>query len=73
MDDGDGALAIEMMAGQPQQALLQTIYNGSASCQACGMLMNPVAAMYGGTTCPDCQTQKNARQVNDLMGGTNGR
>lgn len=73
MDDGDGALAIEMLAGQPQQAILQTIYNGSAECRSCGTLMSPVTAMYGDRTCPDCTTLRSATKVQNLVGGNNGR
>lgn len=74
MDDGDGALAVEMLAGESPQALLQTIYNGSASCQGCGTLMNPVTSMYGGgKSCPDCTTMASAARKDDLLGGRNGR
>lgn len=73
MDDGDGALAVEMLAGEQPQAILQTIYNGSATCQGCGCLMNPVTAMYGGTRCPDCTTQQSAERVDEMLGGRNGR
>lgn len=68
MDDGDGAFAIELMAGEPSQAILQTIYNGSAACQGCGCLMNPLTTMYTGNYCPDCMTKKSAKQVKDLIG-----
>lgn len=68
MDDGDGALAVEMLAGESPQAILQTIYNGSAACHGCGGLMNPVAAMYGHILCPDCTTKKSAARVRDLIG-----
>lgn len=68
MDDGDGALAIEMMAGQPQQAILQTIYNGSATCAGCGCVMNPVTSMYTGNTCPDCVSGQAAKSVAQMTG-----
>jgi DNA-directed RNA polymerase subunit RPC12/RpoP len=68
MDDGDGAFAIELMAGLPQQAILQTIYNGSASCQGCGSLMNPTQQMYLGNRCPDCMTKKHGKHVQTLVG-----
>ena len=68
MDDGDGGYAIELMAGMPQQAILNTIYNGSAACQGCGSLMNPVTKMYLGNSCPDCMTQKSAKHVKTLIG-----
>ena len=67
MDDGDGAFAVELMAGQPNDAILQTIYNGSAACPGCGMVLTPVAAMYGGL-CPDCLTAKNAKNIQKNLG-----
>jgi DNA-directed RNA polymerase subunit RPC12/RpoP len=68
MDDGDGAFAIEMMAGQPAQAIMQTIYNGSATCSGCGAIMTPTTAMYTGTTCPDCMSRKAAKHVTQMIG-----
>lgn len=68
MDDGDGAFAIELMAGEPNQAILQTIYNGSATCQGCGSLMNPAVAMYNGTDCPDCMNKKAKKHAHSLVG-----
>lgn len=68
MDDDDGAFAVEMMAGQDPQAILQTIYNGSATCQGCGCTMTPVSVLYGGSYCPDCTTQKSAKHVQNLVG-----
>lgn len=67
MDDGDGAFAIEMMAGQPAQAVMATIYNGSQTC-GCGALIQPTTAMYTGSTCPDCMSRKAAKNVDQLMG-----
>lgn len=68
MDDGDGALAIEMMAGESPQTILQTIYNGSARCQGCGCLMNPLTAMYTGSKCPDCMTKSSAKRAQEMLG-----
>jgi hypothetical protein len=68
MDDGDGALAIEMMAGQSPQAILQTIYNGSAQCSGCDCVMNPLTTLYTGDLCPDCMTQKGAKRAQELLG-----
>ena len=67
MDDGDGAMPVELMAGQSPDAVLQTIYNGSATCQECGALMTPVAAMYTGTLCPECTARKGALRVKNRM------
>lgn len=68
MDDGDGALAIEMMAGQPAQMILDTVYNGSTMCQGCGCLMNPLTAMYTGNQCPDCMTKSSEKRAQELLG-----
>lgn len=68
MDDGDGSLPIEMMAGQPAQAILQTIYNGSGTCSACGCLMSPVVTMYSGSVCPECAAQRGSRRIKNRMG-----
>jgi hypothetical protein len=68
MDDGDGALAIEMMAGQSPQTILQTIYNGSAQCAGCGCVMNPLTTLYTGDVCPDCMTKKGATRAQELLG-----
>lgn len=68
MDDGDGALSVEMMAGQPDQAILQTIYNGTAACPGCGCLVSPIMTLYTGGMCADCVTRKSARNANRLLG-----
>lgn len=68
MDDGDGAFAIEMMAGQPADAILQTIYNGSAACTGCGALIQPTTAMYTGSICPDCVSHKAAKNIRQMTG-----
>lgn len=68
MDDGDGAYPVEMLTGQPAEAILETVYNGSGSCSGCGCLLNPVTKMYTGDICPDCVTKKAAKNVETLMG-----
>ena len=49
-------------------AMLATIYNGSAACAGCGGVMNPVTAMYAGGVCPDCTTTRSAKRVRQMMG-----
>ena len=68
MDDGDGAGMVEMLTSMPQQALLETIYNGSAPCAGCSCVMNPVTAMYSGGYCPDCTSNRGAKRVQEMMG-----
>ena len=67
MDSDDGAAPVEMMAGMPNEAILQTIYNGSAVCTQCGSLMTPVAAMYTGTICPECAARRGNQRVANRM------
>ena len=68
MDDGDGAYPVEMMAGQPNSAILQTIYNGTSMCQGCGCALSPVMTLFGGSLCPDCSTHRAHRSIKNLMG-----
>lgn len=68
MDDGDGALAVEMLAGESPQTILGTIYNGSATCRGCGCLMNPLTVMYTGDLCPDCMSKNSAKRAQELLG-----
>lgn len=67
MNDGDGSEMVEMMAGQPDAAVLGTIYNGSGSCLGCGSLMTPVAVMYGGNRCTDCSSRSADKQLKNRM------
>lgn len=67
MDSDDGAAPVEMMAGQPAEAILATIYNGSTYCTQCGSLMTPVAAMYTGTICPTCAARRSESRVTNRM------
>lgn len=68
MDDGDGAFTVEMMAGQPAEAILQTIYNGTAVCTGCGSLIQPTTALYTGSICPDCVSRKAAKNITHMIG-----
>lgn len=66
MDDGDGSGMVEMMAGSPD-AILATMYNGSASCMGCGSLMNPTQVMYLGPSCVDCSSHRSASKIKNRM------
>lgn len=68
MDDGDGALAIEMMAGKSPQEILQTIYNGSGECSGCGCTMSPLTTLYTGGQCTDCMTKSSGKRAQELLG-----
>lgn len=65
MDDGDGALTMEMQA--QQIALGQTIYNGSSPCPACGMIMNPVEFIQNRGMCQSCLTKSQLARVKGRM------
>jgi DNA-directed RNA polymerase subunit RPC12/RpoP len=69
MMDGDGAEMVEMMAGQPAEAILATMYNGSGTCLGCGALMNPVSVMYSGNRCSDCSSKTATSRVKNRMAG----
>lgn len=66
--DEDINLPMDLMAGRPNQAILDTIYNGSTPCQYCGSLINPTTALYLGSICPDCVTERGASRVQNLVG-----
>lgn len=68
MDDGDGALPIEMMAGMPSAAILQTVYNGSSVCPGCGGLLSPIVTLFSGGLCPECQTERIRKGFKNLTG-----
>ena len=65
MDDGDGALTMELQAG----SIAARIANRDR-CPMCGVKMDPVHAMYQGL-CSGCTSNKYEARVKGLM--TNGR
>jgi hypothetical protein len=54
----------EGMAGATDVSL-ETIYNGSRACKACGMRMNPVESLKDQDVCPNC----NRRKAHNLVKG----
>jgi hypothetical protein len=65
MLDGDGAEMMEMQARQIAENA--TRYKGSAPCPACGIIMNPVEALYSKGMCVNCYSQKLADRVKRKM------
>lgn len=64
-DDGDGALTMELQAKKIAQNA--TIYNSSAPCPTCGVLMNPVEFLSNQGHCLNCVTQKRAQRAKEKM------
>lgn len=64
MDDG-GGFTLEIQAGQLVSNAMN--YKGSAPCTMCGLIMNPVEALYSKGTCPSCYSQQRADRVKRKM------
>jgi predicted RNA-binding Zn-ribbon protein involved in translation (DUF1610 family) len=60
MFDGDGADTLELQAWKISQN--QINYRGSAPCPTCGVILNPVEAMYN-LLCPPCKEDRMAARV----------
>lgn len=65
MFDGDGAEMMELQAGQIAQNAMK--YKGSAPCPTCGVILNPVEALYSKGMCPACYAQKMSNRVKRKM------
>lgn len=65
MDDGDGSFILEMQARKIAENATQ--YKGSSPCPACGIVMNPVEALYSKGMCVNCYSQKMADRVKRKM------
>lgn len=64
---GDGMAGAMDVSLETQQALKGTVYNGSKSCQGCGMLMNPVQSLHSEDLCPGCKRRKLSKLVKGRM------
>lgn len=64
MDDGDGALSLELQAGAIAQNSIT--YKGSAPCPQCGIIMNPVEFMYS-LLCPPCTNKRRLARIKGKM------
>ena len=56
----------EGMAGATDVSL-ETVYNGSKSCKACGAIMNPVQSLQSQDHCPTCSRRKATNLVKGRM------
>jgi hypothetical protein len=65
MDDGDGSFMMEIQARQIAENA--TRYKGSAPCPACGIVMNPVEALYSKGMCASCYSQKMSKRIKRKM------
>jgi hypothetical protein len=65
MDTDSGAFILEMQAKKIVDNMMT--YNGSHPCPQCGVIMNPVQAMYSKGMCPDCFSQHSAKRLKDRM------
>lgn len=65
MDDGDGALTMELQARKIAENAVR--YNGSHPCPTCGVIMNPMEAIANQGHCLSCLTQRKLRRVSGRM------
>jgi hypothetical protein len=66
MNDGDGALTLELQAFKVAQNA--TMYKGSAPCPMCGIVMNPTEYMYSRLgVCPPCAETKKTNRIKGKM------
>lgn len=64
MDDG-GGFSLEIQAREIAENA--TRYKGSSPCPTCGIIMNPVEALYSKGGCPSCYSQSRADRVKRKM------
>jgi hypothetical protein len=65
MNDGDGMMTMVLQARQIADNA--TMYNGSAPCPTCGVIMNPVEFISNRGHCLSCVTQRNAKRIKEKM------
>jgi hypothetical protein len=65
MFDGDGAEMMELQAGKIAENATQ--YKGSHPCPTCGVILNPVEALYSKGMCQKCYSQKMSDRVKRKM------
>jgi len=62
--EGDAGGAAD--GGEQNDTSTTTVYNGSTQCEGCGVLIGPVAAMYG-SECHGCRRRRHHRHVKGRM------
>jgi len=65
MFDGDGSEMMELQARKIAENAM--LYKGSSPCPACGVVMNPVEALYSKGMCVSCYSQKMTDRVKRKM------
>jgi hypothetical protein len=65
MFDGDGMETMELQARKIAENATQ--YKGSAPCPTCGVILNPVEALYSKGMCQSCYANKMADRVKRKM------
>lgn len=66
MDDGDGALTVELQAGKLNKLLSSG--NPARKCPQCEIVMNPVEFMYSQQgLCPSCAETRRRNRVKGKM------
>jgi hypothetical protein len=65
MDMESGSYPLEMQVKKVVDNIMS--YNGSHPCPQCGVIMNPVQAMYSKGMCPQCFAQHSAKRLKDRM------
>lgn len=63
--DGDGGETLELQAYQI--AKNQIMYNGSAPCPQCGVVISPIEYMYNDGVCISCKNERASHRVKGRM------
>lgn len=64
---GEGMAGAEDVSLETQRELKRTMYNGSRSCKACGMDIDPVQSLVNQDLCPSCKRRKATNLVKGRM------
>ena len=62
-DDGSFPLEIQAAKVADMVASGATRYHGDSNCGVCGLVLNPVQALYSKGLCPQCSSHKAASRV----------
>lgn len=64
---GDGMAGATDIQFDTQQALKETVYNGTHQCKGCGAGIDPVQSLRDMQYCPTCNRRKQANLVKGRM------
>lgn len=64
---GDGMSGAQDVQFDTQQALKETVYNGTRQCKGCGAGIDPVQSLRDMQYCPTCNRRKQANLVKGRM------